>query len=395
VIQPSPSLIDVLACEHAIVTRRVATGRIARGQGRLLAALAVCLLSVGCAARSAPRTAGAAETASRPRPFVPAFAYEAYIRGELALAQGKPREAAQQLEMATAAPDEDAYLLSRLAEAQRQSGEAALALQTLAEAERVEPCSESLWLTRGGWAERDRDLQTAARAYAQAVACAPGSDRGVLALARVWSESGEQARALELLANSARLPSLAGAKAAFARALGTADVAEVRFALDTWLSLAALDTATYRSALSRALQRDEPTLALSLSELSATPIDGLLKAQLLSVTHARAALRALLAQHQEGELGGPDSAAQLSLSARDFERAELYASLSIGRQPSDLGFATRALARRGLGQHEAALEDIRAVGNHEQKRALARSQLAALGLAALASELAALPQAAQ
>jgi hypothetical protein len=350
-----------------------------------LAALAACLL-LACAGQQAPKRVKDAQ-AARSQRFVPPFAYEAYVRGELALAQGRPQEAAQQLELATAAPDEDAYLLSRLAEAQRQSGDPALALRTLEEAERVDACAESLWLTRGGWAEQARDLPAAARAYARAVACAPGSERGVLALARLWSEGGEPARALELLAERAGEPSLAGAKAALARALGAADSAEVRFALDTWLSLGAPDAATYREIAERALTRGESALALALTELPATPVEALLRARLLAATQERAALRALLAQHHESELGGAERAAELALSARDLERAELYATLSLGGHADDAARLTRAHARSALGQHEAALEDARAVSSPELRRKLAREQLTALGLPALAEEL--------
>jgi tetratricopeptide (TPR) repeat protein len=350
-----------------------------------LAALAVCLLA-GCAGQQGPKRVEEAP-ATRAQRFVPAFAYEAYVRGELALAQGHPQEAAQQLELATAAPDEDAYLLSRLAEAQRQSGDTARALSTLEEAERVDACAESLWLTRGEWSEQARDLPAAARAYARAVACAPGSERGVLALARLWSEGGEPARALELLAERAGEPSLAGAKAALARALGAADSAEVRFALDSWLSLGAPDAATYRGIAERALTREEYALALALTELPATPVEALLRARLLVASAERGALRALLAQHHESELGGPERAAELALSARDFERTDLYASLSLGRSSSDAALAARAQARQALGQHEAALEDARAIGSPALRRKLARAQLEALGLSALAREL--------
>jgi hypothetical protein len=211
----------------------------------------------------------------------------------------------------------------------------------------------------------------------------------VLALARIWSESGEPARALSLLAESAHVASLAGAKVAFARALGAADAAQVRFALDSWLNLGAPDAATYRSAAERALTRAEPALALSLTELPWAPVDALLRGRLLQLTQARAALRALLAQRHESELGGPASAAQLALTAHDFERAELYATLSLGAQPADAALVTRAIARRALGQHHAALEDLRAVNDPEQRREQARLQLAALGLPALAEELAA------
>ncbi|HEX6245757.1 MAG TPA: hypothetical protein VFZ61_32760, partial [Polyangiales bacterium] len=145
----------------------------------MLVAIAGLLLGgAGCAgaARSAPSPTHAPPTGPlASRRFVPPFAYEAYVRGELALAAGRPDEAALQLELATAAPEEDAFLLSRLAEALYQSGEKRQAHDTLAQAERVGPCEEAVWLTRGRWAEAEHALADATRHYRMALDCAPDS----------------------------------------------------------------------------------------------------------------------------------------------------------------------------------------------------------------------------
>src|SRR5690606_8041459 len=78
----------------------------------------------------------------RPSPFVPPTAYEAYMRGELALAQGQYAQAMAQLELATTAPEEDAFLLTRLAYAQALAGFVEEAERTLSHAARVDACSE-------------------------------------------------------------------------------------------------------------------------------------------------------------------------------------------------------------------------------------------------------------
>ena len=70
------------------------------------ALLLVVFAASACAHHDAgPRHAqSATRKPTRSVRFVPPFAYEAYIRGELDLASGKPEQAARQFELATAAP---------------------------------------------------------------------------------------------------------------------------------------------------------------------------------------------------------------------------------------------------------------------------------------------------
>jgi hypothetical protein len=359
----------------------------ARTGGLLLMAWVSACVS-GCAAAPSPEPAApTTQSAHAPRRFVPPFAYEAYMRGELALAAGRPQEAALQLEMATAAPDEDAYLLSRLAEAQAQSGEHALAVQTLAEAERVEPCAESVWLTRGAWAERDKQLQAAAASYRTAAECAPRSQAGAVALARVLRAQGHTAESLSLLAQGSSLPQRTALRLTLSRELAGADAAEARFALESWSGLAAIDLGLLEEAAAQAIARPAPLLALRLRELGGERLSPGLQAELARLVEDREALAALLTLHQEQALGGATRAARYALLARDFERAELYANLPATGAESEQ-HALKVAALQGLGEHEAALDELRELHDPGEQRRLALAQLARLGLAELSTELA-------
>lgn len=309
------------------------------------------------------------------------------MRGELALAQGDPHTAALQLELATAAPDEDAYLLSRLADAQEQTGDRELAERTMREAVRVDACQQHIWLTRGRWAERDGDLAAAEQAYGRALECDEGASRALLALNRVLRSRGRPERGLELVA---RASSRRGGheKQLLARALSTASAAEIRFALDSWLSLEPPDRLVIEAAVEAALARSQPSLSLSLSELGLAGLELPTRARLALSAFDAGTARALLARHQEGELGGPQQAARLAQLAGDLERAELYASLALGQGASDELHVLRAEALAALGDATRALDELRALSSPALRRSLAVRQLTALGLPALARELA-------
>jgi tetratricopeptide (TPR) repeat protein len=353
------------------------------------ALLALCLAGCGAAPPpSALPVASSGEGARQaPRRFVPPFAYEAYVRGELALAAGNPREAALQLEMATAAPDEDAYLLTRLAEAQLQNGEAELARDTLAAAQRLQPCAESVWLTRGRWAERERKLDVAADAYRTALDCVPDSQAAAIALSRVLRSQGAIAESLTLLGRGVALPRTAALRLSLSQQLAQGDTAELRFALESWLAVGGVDQSLLEEAAQQAIARNLPLLALRLEELAPERLAPDVRAALRRLTLDREAMRALLAQHHEGALGGALRAAGHALWARDYERAELYASLA-GTGASDALRALKAEALAGAGEPEQALETLRGVEDLALRRELAGKLLARSGMGALGAELA-------
>jgi tetratricopeptide (TPR) repeat protein len=353
-----------------------------------------CALGQGCAT-SAPATS--AVPAAQKRPFVPPFAYEAYVRGELALAAQRPDQALLQFELATAAPEEDAFLLSRLAEAHAQAGDRESALRTLADAERVDSCEPEIWLTRGRWAEADQDEAAAELAYRRALACAPDAERARVALYRALRAGGREAEALKLLSDPGGAGRGPNESVRLLHALAHDDVAAARFALDSWLDAGGLSGAERERVLATVAARAEPSLSLAFMELQR--VEALVRgrgdqdawAQLALQSLDLPRLRALLAEHGEGALGGPERAARYALVARDYERADLYATLALNgaanRAPSDLLRALKVEALSALGQADAALEETRALRDPALQRRLARAQLARLGLPALAEEL--------
>jgi tetratricopeptide (TPR) repeat protein len=329
---------------------------------------------------------------------VPPFAYEAYVRGELALAAQRPDQALLQFELASAAPEEDAFLLSRLAEAHAQAGDRESALRTLADAERVDSCEPEIWLTRGKWAEAERDGAAAELAYRRALACAPDAERARLALYRALRAGGREAEALKLLSDPGGAGRGHNESVRLLHALAHDDVAAARFALDSWLDAGGLSGEERERVLATVAARAEPSLSLAFMELQR--VEALVRgrgdqdawAQLALQSLDLPRLRALLAEHGEGALGGPERAARYALVARDYERADLYATLAMNgaasRVPSDLLRALKVEALSALGQAEAALEETRALRDPALQRRLARAQLARLGLPALAEELA-------
>jgi tetratricopeptide (TPR) repeat protein len=348
----------------------------------------VGIVGCGAARRNEPvqRTlAGRATLGS----FVPPFAYEAYVRGELALAQGRPDEAITHFELATAAPDEDPYLLSRLAYAHSLAGHADIAERTLHHAEEIDACSEALWLTRAEIAERASDLPRAREAYARAVSCAPESSRGVLGLAHVLDREGSGTRALEVLERFAQHHPEAPrvAEAAFELALRSKDGAMVSHAIESWLALAPPRSHTLERAVEWALAQDLPELSLRLYEHAPAVDRPELECRIHMARGDRERVRAVLARADAESVGGHERAAELALFAGAYERAELEASSLLFAAPSDRAHMLRARARGALGRGSEAADDVVAVQDPLLRKQIALELLGVTGAPDLAREL--------
>jgi hypothetical protein len=307
------------------------------------------------------------------------------------LLQGQPAQAVAQLELAVTAPDEDPYLLSRLAYAQLQSGDRAEAARTLSHASELDRCSEAVWLMRGALAESTQELAVARAAYEKASACAPASARGELALVQLLLEHGEEAAALDVLIGAAEHSGgverpVAGQ--ALRRSLQDATPPTLAHALDGLGRERAPDSLTIEQAIKLALARGLPRLALRLREKYAARLPAPLEAQLLSANGQLEQLAALVASNDADVFGGHERTALLALEAHAYERAELEASSAMQQRESDAMHAVRARAVLALGQPRAALADVKAVQEAGLRRSLLREALAASGAPALADELA-------
>ncbi|HEX6241087.1 MAG TPA: hypothetical protein VFZ61_09345, partial [Polyangiales bacterium] len=259
--------------------------------------------------------------------------------------------------------------------------------ETLAQAQRVGPCEESVWLTRGRWAEAAHALTDAAHHYRMALDCAPDSSESALALMRVLREQGALSESLGVLTHPGSDTSRARLRIVVSRELAQGSAAEARFALESWSLHAAVDQALLEEAAAQAIARKLPVLALRLYELGPERLAPRLRAELAALTLDRETLRALLAQHHEAAFGGALGAARAALHARDYERAELYASLPPRGEDEQALRALKVEALGAQGQLEDALTELRTLEDGAQRRALARAQLARAGLPALQDEL--------
>lgn len=320
--------------------------------------------------------------------FVPPHAYEAYIRGELLIAEGRHAEAAQQLELANTAPDEDAYLLSRLAYAQLLSGSRAEAARTLAYAGRLDRCSEAVWLMRGVLAEQAGELDQARGALEKATRCAPQSPSGELALAALLRDHGQPAAALDVLASAATRPYGAPAARALSSSLATADAPTFAHAMADLSAYRAASSDTLEHSIRLSLQRSLPRLALRLREQHAARLPPALEAEVLIANGLLEELATLIARSDASALGGHARTAELALLAQAYERAELEATSALAERATDGMHALRARAVLALGRGRGALADVAAIREVTLKRAVLAEALASVGAPALAKELA-------
>lgn len=154
-------------------------------------------------------------------PFVTPHQYEWFVRGELALAANDLDAAASAFAQARLGPDDDALIVSRLAETELRRGDLARARALVRVARSLDPASEPACLVEGAIAEHEGREEGALRAYEAAIAIAPRSDLGPLAAARVLVRTDRAPEALAVLeALAARAPgSLAADRARFEIAL--------------------------------------------------------------------------------------------------------------------------------------------------------------------------------
>lgn len=345
--------------------------RLARFQ---LVALVVLLGCARLVPHDIPRTLGGVTSRGA---FVPPAAYEAYVRGELALAKDQPAQAAAQFELATSAPEEDPYLLSRLAHAQLLAGHRTLAEQTLERAYSLDRCNEQVWLMRGELSATRGDDEGARAAFAKASACAPGSDEGALALSALLADRGDIAGSLDVLVDAHER-----GQRMLTRSLRTVEPLMFAHAIAHVASSDALER-----AIRLALERGMPRLSWRLREQHAARLPPALEASLLQANGMRDELAALLAQHDARELGGSERTATLAWDAGAYERAQLESETALNEAPSDALHALHARASLALGEVRAAMVDARAITTPELRRAIVGEALASLGAPALGGEL--------
>ncbi len=283
----------------------------------------------------------------RSGPFVPPYAYEHYVRGELALAEGDPRLAATELTLARSGADDDPLLCARLATALHRAGATAEAQRAIDDGLSLDPHSEAVHLAAGEIDEAQGALEEALAHYEAALSAAPRSLPAIEALVSLLDRMGDPERAARVLSQHAEGARIESAVAA---ALADGDI-------DRAMRLFRLGGRFARSARVRTaealLSRGRPVLAAEvLAPLEGTPpeLSTERRVRILVAVELRdtSTAESLLALPLSGD------ATELLADARAFvrlERPELgeeLARAAIGQSPSfeaDVVLATALLAQ--------------------------------------------------
>lgn len=358
---------------------------------RLLLALALATTS-GCIRYGSypiTRTVGGE---ARVGVFVSPPQYESFVRGELALAQGDFRAAADAYERARASGDDDVLLCARLADARDRLGDRAGAERALADGAALDAHAEIVWRTRGEIAERHDEVEAAIEAYERAHDAEPASEEPVLALARVLVRAGHDDRASSLLTDfvaHAETP-LGAIRAGLALAIARGDSVRIADSATRLARLAPGHVDEIEQAVRALRERGEVSIAERL--LAALPpetVDRELAIETAIAAHDRAEAERLLA-FPEGDdartlvrdarhwlaLGDAAHAAELAEVARSRADASAEATLTLADARLASGHASEAAAlyasiAPGASSYDAAREGL--------ARALAAAGLPALG----------------
>lgn len=280
-------------------------------------AVLISLVLVGCAApqpRTVPRVVdGQVESG----PFVSPYAYHWFIVGEVEATKNAYESSAIAFEAARAAPSEDAFLLTRLAEAYERVNEPRHADRALADAWRLAPSSELVWLAKGRIHELRKEPDDAVRAYQQASEVAPSSAAPPMALARLLRSRGQGARAQAVLESYLRWSESSRAdvhRVHLELALARGDLQAVTAMLEEPNNEATRSQA--RDAAWHAYANDRPGLAARLLEGTAdNPADRRLLVRALVASGQNEKALAILRDISSEALGGVLQHAEIYLEA--------------------------------------------------------------------------------
>lgn len=158
---------------------------------RLGALLAGAWLALGGCARPAP---------VGPLPPLPRTAYARYLEGKLAAYQGDWGAAADAFTEAAAAAPDQPMVAVELARTQMKAKRTALALATLASAQKRWPDHPQVWLVSGDLLAAS-DPAVAGNAYLRAIRLAPDDERAYLGLAKLQNDDAAEVTLRILIAH--------------------------------------------------------------------------------------------------------------------------------------------------------------------------------------------------
>jgi len=271
--------------------------------------------------------------------FVPPYCYEWFVRAELFAARGELKEAVEAYRRALSGPEEDAFILSRLAEALHQLGQTEASLEALERAESIDNRSEAVWLTRARFAEQRGDYRAAITAYQRAEVVAPLSAEPPLALAHLLDRIHTSERAIAVLEASTtrtRVNSAALERTKLALCLAKRDAQGAIDAVEAMLRIAPISKKQICNAISLALNSDQPFMAERLlSRLPANHCEKELRLRVYLKTHRHAAAEQLLANALPENFGGllPTARAYLAIDRPDL--AEEIAEVRLANDESN------------------------------------------------------------
>lgn len=197
--------------------------------------------------------------------WISPYAYEVFVRAELARVSGQlPRAIELSREAIASAPD-DPFLLAHLADVLAEAGRLDAAADVLRRSLVEHPSSEALHLSQGDLRWRNGDPEGALRAYGEASRVAPRSDEGPRAMADALERLGRVGEAELVLARFVRrgrpTPALARARLRLAALRG--DHETIAAALRS-LGRSGGGRRSDLRALARGARLDDPALATTL-----------------------------------------------------------------------------------------------------------------------------------
>jgi len=257
-------------------------------------------------------------------PLIAPYAYEWFIEGEASATKGQHDQAAMAFENATAAPSNDALLMTRLAEEYELSGDSRRADRTLSAARRSYPGSVKVALAEGRIAQDRGEYPEAISSFARARELAPTLDAPVIAMAELLVAMGHTERASailrEYLGTSLVLRSdhARGVLINLARLTGNAETLEHALSLDPHSTPAGRAEAAGKLAL----ETGQPALAARmLAKALDTPENVALWLRALAESGNREDATVFLTRAESEHVGGLSQHVDLLLEIGEVDKA--------------------------------------------------------------------------
>lgn len=322
------------------------------------------------------------------------YAYEHFMRAEMAAQLGRDAEAVDEYRLARLGPADDVLIIARLAEALERLGRHDDADAVIAEGVELDADSEALWLARARiHAGRDQ-LERAVDAAAHAAELAPESDEPLIVLSELLQRTEATARVDAVLSRAG--DSSTALRARVVAAIAQRDGVAAGEAIEHLLRVAPARMDEVQAAARLALDGDRPVLALQLARRLPQDRGRVLHIEALLAAGRRSDAAAVVRSEPSESFGSVAEHADLLLRSGEHDRAIETAEAAIAL--GDVrGWVVLGQAHLNEGAFAAAAEafshvPIGARGDEDARRGLAEA-LGASGLNALADELpaAALP----